>query len=92
MYNLFLVLVVLGHFLAAWPGSRAKLSADLGLGLFVLAILANVFYCAAYVVDLFVQFSGLQDPWRRGRAALLTVGTAFAGVIAHFMSKGLFGP
>jgi hypothetical protein len=91
IYNGVLILVVLAHLFLAWPGSREKLSVDLVLGLFFLAVLANVAYCAAYVPDLFVQFSGLDAAWRRGRVGLLIVGTAFAATITHFFAKGFFG-
>ena len=89
VYNAILALVVLGHVVAAWPESRRRLTVDAALGLFFLAVLANICYCAVYVVDLFVQFSGLHRPWRRGRVALLAIGTAFAGVIAHFFIASL---
>ena len=91
IYNGVLALVVLGHLLLAWPESREKLSSDLALGIFLLAVLANVAYCAAYLADLFVQFAGLQEAWRRGRILLLTVGTMFAATITHFVAKGMFG-
>ena len=89
IYNGVLALVVLTHFVAAWPASRTKLSFDLVLGLFLLAVLANVCYCAAYLVDIFVQFSGLHRQWRVGRVMLLAVGIAFAATIAHFFAKGI---
>jgi hypothetical protein len=91
LYNGVLAMVVLGHFIQAWPGSRGKLSFDLALGVFFLAVLANVCYCAAYVADIFVQFSGLHQQWRTGRMVLLIVGTAFAATIAHFFAKGMMG-
>ncbi len=90
VYNAALVLVVVTHFLEAWPASREKLSVDLLLGLFLLAVLANVAYCAVYLADLFVQFSGLDSAWRRGRVVLLIVGTGFAATIAHFIVQGSF--
>ena len=40
--NLLLALVVLGHFAAAWPSSRSAVTVDGVLGLFILAVLANV--------------------------------------------------
>ena len=92
IFNGVLGLVVLTQFWLTWPASREKISFDLLLGLFILAVLANVAYCAAYVADLFVQFSGLDAPWRRGRVALLIVGTAFAATIAHFFARGLLEP
>jgi hypothetical protein len=88
IYNAVLALVVVAEFAAAWPASREKLSLDAVLGLFLLAVLANIAYCAAYVIDLFVQFSGLDAAWRRGRVVLLIVGTAFAAALAHFFCEG----
>jgi hypothetical protein len=90
VYNTVLALVVLGHFVAALPVSTEKLSVDVVLGLFVLAVGANICYCVVYLVDLFVQFAGLQGPWRRGRVALLVIGTALGAVIAHFIAKEFF--
>jgi len=69
---------------------RAKLSFDLVLAIFLLSVLANVAYCAAYLADLFVQFAGLQGPWRWGRMVLLAIGTMFAATITHFFAKGMF--
>jgi hypothetical protein len=90
IYNLALALVVLGHFAAAWPSSGEKLSLDVALGVFLLAVLANIVYCAVYPVDLFVQFAGLQGPWRRGRVALLVIGTALGAVLTHFVASQFF--
>ena len=54
-------------------------------------VLANVAYCTAYPVDLFVQFSGMRTAWMRWRWAVLLTGFAFAAVLAHFMLIGLLG-
>jgi hypothetical protein len=89
VYNGALAMVVLGHLAAGWPASRAQLTFDVVLGLFFLAVLANVCYCAVYLVDLFVQFSGLREFWAKGRIAVLAVGTAFGAVIAHFFMNGI---
>ena len=91
IYNGAMLLVVLGHLVLGWPGSRDKMTFDLLLGLFALAVLANVAYCAAYLADLFVQFSGLDTAWRWGRVVLLVVGTSFAATLTHFFAKGIFG-
>ena len=91
IYNGVLALVVLGHFLLRLPDSRGKLSLDLALGIFILAVLANIAYCAAYLADLFVQFAGLDAAWRWGRVVLLIVGTLFAATITHFFAQGMFG-
>ena len=60
--------------------------------LFVLAVLANVAYCAAYLGDVFVQISGFREGWLRWRWLLFVVGTAFAAAITRFFSIGFFGP
>src|SRR5215813_3624625 len=87
IFNIVLAFVVGGHFVAAWPQSWTKLTFNTMLGLFFLAVLANVCYCAVYIVDLFVQFSGLHAAWQRGRVVLLVVGTAFAAAITHFFCR-----
>src|SRR3954470_16338752 len=91
IYNAVLAVVVLGHVWLGRPSARDGLSTDVFLQFFFLAVVANICYCAAYAVDLFVQFSGLRDSWAKGRPALLVVGTAFAAVIAHFLSAAILG-
>ena len=88
VYNLALGAIVMGHVYGSWPRSQAFLTRDGILGAFLLAVLANVDYCAAYAVDLFVQFSGLRETWGRWRWVVLITGTAFAGVITHFVAMG----
>jgi hypothetical protein len=92
VFNAVLGCVVLGHFLLRLPESRNALTFDFGLIVFLLAVIANICYCAVYVADLFVQFSGLHAAWQRGRVLLLVVGTAFAATITHFVVQGLFAP
>jgi energy-coupling factor transporter transmembrane protein EcfT len=58
-----------------------------------LAVLANIAYSAVYVADVFIQFSGFRTSRLRWRWLLLLVGFAFAGVLTHFFSNGMFeGP
>ena len=52
VYNAVLALIVVAWFVAGWPGSKESLGTDLALGLFILAVLANVAYCAVYLPDL----------------------------------------
>jgi hypothetical protein len=85
VYNLALLGVVIAHGFAGWPESRSFLERDALFGLFFLAVLANLAYCAVYAVDLFVQFAGLRAAWAQWRWVVLVVGTAFAAVIAHFV-------
>ncbi|PYQ09840.1 MAG: hypothetical protein DMH00_12360 [Acidobacteria bacterium] len=79
VYNALLALIVLGYFFAAWPASRSWLSLNGILWLFFLTVLANVAYCAAYVVDVFVQLPPLRGTWTQVRCVLFFVGLAFAG-------------
>jgi hypothetical protein len=89
IYNGALLAVVCAHFYAAWPASKASLALDPLFAFFILAVLANIAYCAAYAVDLFVQFSGLRAAWARWRWSVLLTGTAFAAAIAHFFTVGI---
>ena len=85
IYNAVLAAVVAAHIALGWAAWSQKLSFDMLLGMFLLAVIANVAYCAVYAVDLFVQFSGLDAALRVGRVAVLIVGTAFAAIITHFV-------
>jgi hypothetical protein len=89
-YNALLGLIVLGHFLASWPASRSSVTINGLLGMFLLTVLANVAYSVVYVVDMFIQLSGFRASRRRWRSMLLVVGFAFAGVLTHFFSTGIF--
>lgn len=90
VYNLGLAIVVLLCFWAEYPGSRNALKIDLLLAVFVLAVIANVAYCAAYFVDLFAQATGYRELWQKYRWIVLALGTVFAGVITRFFALGLF--
>ncbi|MEO6787617.1 MAG: hypothetical protein ABI318_15930 [Chthoniobacteraceae bacterium] len=83
-YNLVLAGVVLFEFARQWPQSRHALQVQPLLTLFLLAVLANAAYCAAYLVELLVQHSDFRESWRKCRIALWLLGTAFAAVLAWF--------
>ena len=63
---------------------------DLLLSLFLLTVIANVAYCSAYLVDIFVQASGFRELWQRYRWVLFAIGTTFAVVITRFVAMGMF--
>jgi hypothetical protein len=90
LYNAVLLFVVGTTYWANLPASRAVVNADSLLLLFVLAVLANVAYCAAYIVDVVAQISAFRSRWLHVRWMLLIIGVLFAGVLAHFFSDGLF--
>ncbi len=93
VYNGALTAIVIGHFIAGLPDSSSALTFDLVLFLFVLAVLANLCYCAAYPIDIFVQLSGLRETWRKWRWVLLVIGIAIAGIFARWFCLGVFlGP
>ncbi|MCJ7557549.1 MAG: hypothetical protein MUP90_11655 [Gammaproteobacteria bacterium] len=66
------------------------MSAELIQGLFLLAVAANVFYCAAYIMDVGAQYSGVRETWRRHRWILFAVEVTFASIIARLISMNLF--
>ena len=89
IYNALLVAVVFGYWFAGLPGSREVMTFDTLSALFVLAVIANVLYSAAYVPDLFMQHTDLADTWRTYRWGLLVIGCAMAATIARFVSMDL---
>lgn len=83
-YNLVLVAVTVFWCAWTWPHFRPALTGASLLKLLVLALLANVCYTAAYVVDLPMQLSSYRSAWYRKRWILWVVGTAFAALLATY--------
>jgi hypothetical protein len=90
LYNALLLLVVAAVFVLGLPISRSQLNLNLVLFLFVMAVLANVAYCACYIVDVATQVSDFRTVWLRFRWTLFVVGVAFAGVLTYFFATGIF--
>jgi hypothetical protein len=84
IYNFVLAAVAVEWLVATWPHFRPALTLPSLLLLGILALLANVCYCAAYLVDLPMQRSSLSTVWRRRRWGLWLVGTLFAIVLANY--------
>lgn len=79
-YNVILALVVVFGF---WINAdRYPFNLESIIVLFVLAVIANVLYCAAYFPDLLIQMSAYRDIWRKYRFGLFAIGTLFAAVLA----------
>ncbi len=92
-YNAVLVLVALGNIALAWPQSRSLIRLSGFLLLFVLAVVANICYTSAYLVDVPAQLSGFRTGWLRLRWVLWAIGTAFAAVLAfYWMGDEVLGP
>jgi hypothetical protein len=81
VYNGVLAVIVVVY---AWP-SLSEPGAGEWLPalatLFVLAVGANVAYCAAYPVDLFLQCSDFRSTWLRYRWGLFLIGLLLAMAI-----------
>ena len=90
VYNLALAAIVIIYFALAYPLSKSAITVDFALGMFLLAVVANIAYCAAYVVDMFAQASGFREVWRRYRKVLFVIGTLFASIITRFVAMGMF--
>lgn len=84
LYNLGLAAVVLGWVALTWPHFRPALGLQALTLLSVLAVLANLCYCAAYLVDLPLQYSSFRTAWRRRRFALWLAGMLFAALLASY--------
>jgi hypothetical protein len=91
VYNGALACIVLLYYWRGLPHSREFANVDGVLFIFILAVLANVAYCAAYPADIFAQLSGFREQWRRLRWILFGIGVLFAGTITRFWCMGLFG-
>jgi len=90
IYNAVLAAIVLACFWIGYPKSKEILTINQLLLVFLLAVLANVAYCAAYLPDVFAQLSGFREPWRKYRWVVLVIGLLFAGVIARFWALAMF--
>ena len=83
-YNLALTAVTLGWVRFTWPHFRPVIDWQHGGMLLVLAVAANVCYCAAYPVELAGQLSPFANAWRRHRWMLWTLGTLLGVLFACY--------
>src|SRR5258708_38772950 len=79
LFNALLLFEVAIVFVVNLPGARSHVDVNLGLLLFVLAVLANVAYCACSVVGVFAQLSPFRETWLRFRLAAFLLGVVVAG-------------
>lgn len=83
-YNLVLTGIAVVWVVFTWPHFRPALTLRHGLQLLVLALLANVCYCAAYPVDLALQATALRSAWLRWRWLLWCAGMLLAVLLANY--------
>ncbi len=84
IYNLVLAVVVVVWIVASWPHFRPALTPHSLLLLSILALLANVCYCAAYLVDIPMQCLSVGGSLRRLRWGLWVIGTLFAILFENY--------
>ena len=94
LYNSILLIVTLTWF--PWgqytPFHYGTFSVASIVVLAIFAVLANLFYCFAYVVDVFVQLSGLRERWLSWRRYLFALGVVFGALLAAWATRAFFYP
>lgn len=83
-YNLVLAAVTILWFARGWQLFHPTVTLLNLVQLLVLAVIANVLYCAGYVVDLPLQLSSIDAAWRRYRAWLWIAGMVFAVLLTSY--------
>jgi hypothetical protein len=78
LYNILLAGVFVALTIRTWPRLQPQLNSSAVPPLIVLALLANLCYCAAYVVDLAVFSAPAPQRWNGWRWILWSAGTLFA--------------
>jgi hypothetical protein len=84
VYNSVLSIVIIIWVAATWPHFRAALTLSSLVIMAVLALLANLCYCAAYFVDIPIRRTAFEATWSRRRWLLFLLGTLFAIVVENY--------
>lgn len=84
VYNLVLAAFVIGWILRTWPHFRPAMTMEDSGRLMILALLANVCYCAAYVVDILIQQSAAESSRRLQRSGLWVAGMVLAALFENY--------
>jgi formate hydrogenlyase subunit 4 len=82
-YNLLLTVVFLGWTMLSWPALRGAFSLVHLAQLAVLALIANILYCAAYLTEMFSKRLAVSQ-WHQWRWAIFIAGTLFAILIESY--------
>lgn len=84
LYNLALLAGVLVWVTKTWPHFRPAMTLE-SLGIMtVLALLANLCYCAAYLAEIPIQNATSTSSWNRQRWAVWVVGTLLAILFENY--------
>jgi hypothetical protein len=84
LYNFILFAVCAIWFTVSWPHFRPTLHLIYLLPMLFLALIANVCYCAAYVVDLPLASSAFRSSWFSYRWLLWLVGMLLALLLENY--------
>ena len=84
IYNLVLAAIAVAWVAGTWPHFRPAFKLESLLALAVLALLANVCYCAAYLVEIPLQHSALSAVWKRRRRGLWVLGMLLAVLFENY--------
>jgi hypothetical protein len=82
-YNLLLTMVFVGWVAVSWPSLKGAFSLVHFAQLAVLALIANVLYCAAYLAELFFKNLAMSK-WQHWRLGIWIVGTLFAILLESY--------
>ncbi len=83
-YNAALAILVLGWLSGPTSHSRPAFTMETGARLTIVACLANLCYCAVYLIDIPLSRSSLKVVWQRRRGMLWIGGTLFAIAVAMY--------
>jgi hypothetical protein len=84
VYNLVLAAATIAWFAHAWPNFREEFTLQGIIPLAVLALIANVLYCAAYFIDIPMQLTPFSATWKRRRWILWLAGMLLAFVMTNY--------
>jgi hypothetical protein len=84
VYNLVLFGVVVAWVAVTWPHFRPMFVPNSLLLLAILGLIANVCYCAAYFIEIPMQYSALGKIWKRWRWTLWVAGMLLAILLANY--------
>jgi hypothetical protein len=84
LYNVVLSAVAIAWFAHAWPNFREEFTLPGLIPLSVLALMANLLYCAAYFIDVPMQLTPFSALWKRRRWILWLAGTLLAFAITNY--------
>ena len=84
IYNLVLTAVFLIWVVASWPHFRPAFKLEPLFLLIILALIANAFYSAAYLVDIPLQYTAEKRTRNRFRWGLFILGTVFAVLLENY--------